>query len=366
MLAPTRVSRALIAALFSLCAASAVLADDLTQTITLDSQDVELVNLIGTITVGPASGSTFEATITIHGADAKPGLIDVVTEDGDHGRILIKFPVDEYRDYVYPALGRNSHTSVTPDDGEHRGLIGKIIHGFGAERINVRGHGKGLEVWTDVELRVPADHDAKVAVSVGGIDAADVVGALVLDTGSGAISAHHHTGDLLCDTGSGAVEVADVQGELSVDTGSGGVQVRNHTGASLKVDTGSGSVRVENVDTGKLDIDTGSGSVKAYAVKTDGARIDTGSGSVTFTLARMGAGRFLVDTGSGSVDVQLPRDASADITIDVGSGSIRCDVPEAEVLHKEDDELHVRVGTGDAHFVIDTGSGGAHVTQEPS
>jgi len=339
------------------------LAADIDKTVTLDADDVELINLIGHVEVVPAAGDAFTAEIHVRGRDAQPGLVEVVTERGSEARIVIQFPVKEHRDFVYPELG-NGHTTVTLDDGNERGnWLEKVVHGLAGQRIEVRGRGKGLEVWADVVLSVPRDRAARVEVKVGDIESGKIKGDLVLDTGSGAIDVGQHEGDLVCDTGSGSVEIARAVGKVLVDTGSGSVRVDDHVGASLKVDTGSGSVEIGATDTEYLYVDTGSGSVDALEVKADAARIDTGSGSVTLQFRRVGKGKFVVDTGSGAVELVLPRDASAELQVDTGSGGIDHDLEAADVKLEERDQLQARLGSGAARIIIDTGSGGVDITR---
>jgi hypothetical protein len=341
--------------------AASALAADIDKTVTLDSQDVELVNLIGHVEVVPADGGTFTAVIHVRGRDAKPGLVEVVTETGREGRIVIKFPVEEQRDYVYPELG-SGHTTVTlEEEGGHGGWFEKMVQGLAGKRIEVRGRGKGLEVWADVMLSVPRDRSTRVEVKVGSIEAARVKGDLVLDTGSGAIDVGVHEGGLVCDTGSGSVAIAKVVGEVLVDTGSGSVRVGDHVGASLKVDTGSGSVEIGRTETEYLYVDTGSGSVDAAQVKTDGARVDTGSGSVGLELLRVGKGKFVIDTGSGAINLVLPRDVSAELQVDTGSGGIDHDLDKSEVQLEERDQLRARLGSGAARIIVDAGSGGVSI-----
>ena len=342
---------------------SGALAADIDKTVTLDADEVELVNLIGRVHVLPTDATTFTAVVHVRGRDAQPGLVEVVAEKGRQGRIVITFPVEEHREYVYPELG-NSRTTVTLDDGTGSGgWFEKVVQGLAGKRIDVRGKGKGLEVWADVELSVPRHRAARVVLKVGAIEAARVRGELVLDTASGAIGVTDHEGALVCDTGSGSVKVSDVVGEVLVDTGSGSVRVGGHVGASLKIDTGSGSVEVKGTETEYLYVDTGSGSVEAVEIKADAARIDTGSGSVSLEFLRLGKGKFVIDTGSGGVDLVLPRDVSAELQVDTGSGGIDHGLDSAEVQRDERDQLQARLGKGEARIIVDTGSGGVDITR---
>lgn len=338
------VPRSLAGAAILVLLASAAAAAEFERTVTLDADAVELHNLIGHIEVVPAEGGVFTAVVSVRGRDAAEGLIDVVVEKGRGGRIVVQFPTAEHRNYVYPELG-SGRTTVMVDDDADGGWFTQMIRGLAGKRIEVRGKGKGLEVWADVRLSVPRDRSAIVQQRVGSIAAARIKGDLVLDTASGGIEVEQHEGDLVCDTGSGSV------------------RVRGLIGSRLEVDTGSGSVAVERVETEYLSVDTGSGSVEATQVKAGGALIDTGSGSVTFELLRAGKGKYVVDTGSGAVDLVLPRDLSAELEVDTGSGGIDHDFGPQTLKVNERDHLEARLGGGAARIVVDTGSGGVKIKQ---
>jgi hypothetical protein len=327
-----------------------------------DAQELVLRNLVGRVTVLPASGDQYQVTVHVRGKDADPSLITVELEDGKQAELQIVFPIDEHRDYVYPELSGDRTTISRPgSDPDDNSVLRKIWRSISGDRVTVRRDGRGLEVWADVEVRVPAGRQTSIYLAAGNLDANDVQGTLVLDTSSGPVTAQRHQGRLVCDTGSGSVSVDDVDGSLLADTGSGSVVVKNQRGGACKVDTGSGSVRIDGADTDDLYVDTGSGSVRARGIKADKARIDTGSGSVLLELDRMGTGKFVVDTGSGGVELVIPGDASATIDVDTGSGGIRNRVAGAEVVREGRSSMTLRVGEGTARVTLDTGSGSVTV-----
>lgn len=323
-----------------------------------DAQELVLRNLVGRVTVMPATGDRYQVTVHVRGKDADPSLITVDLADGKQAELQIVFPVEEHRDYVYPELSGNRTTISQPaSEPDDRSVLRRIWRSVNGEKVTIRRDGRGLEVWADVEVRVPAGRETSIYLGAGNLDAAGVQGELVLDTSSGPVTVQRHQGRLVCDTGSGSVSVDDVDGPLLADTGSGSVAVRNQRGGACKVDTGSGSVSIDGADTDDLYVDTGSGSVRARGIKADQARIDTGSGSVVLELDRMGTGKFVVDTGSGGVELAIPGDASATIEVDTGSGGIRNRLDGAEVLSEGRDHMLVRVGQGEALVTLDTGSG---------
>jgi len=335
------------------------------ETTTFDAKSLLIVNLIGEIEVVGHSGDKFEVETQILGEDADQ--VELETEEGRSALLLVKFPLDEERDYVYPKLGRRSRTSFSiskhSGSGTHRGWLHKLFGGRLVDGIDVRGSGSGMEVWADIKVRVPEGGKLRVDHGVGNVVAKNVNGELVLETRSGSVDVETSRGDLLVDTGSGHVTIFDVEGELVADTGSGHVEIEKVSGPMVNVDTGSGHVQVTDVECEELRIDTGSGRVKALDIGTDEANIDTGSGSVTIEFVRMGDGDFIIDTGSGGIDILFPEDASADILAETGSGGIRLDLVDPRIHHRDRDEMAVSIGDGDARVRLDTGSGGISIAQ---
>jgi len=326
------VGLAVVAAL--LCLAAVALADEYQLEQSFDADELTVHNLVGEIKVVQAGGDDFQVKVDVRGGDAEKGLIELKSDEGSRAELTILFPVDEEDTFIYPPMGR-SRTTIDPRGG--RGSTWQKLLGIG-DRIEIRGRGRGLEVWADVTIAVPAGKKLLVYHGVGEMSADDVKADLVLDGSSGRVTTR------------------DTAGDLVVDTGSGGVSVLRHSG-DLLVDTGSGSVDVTSVK-----VDTGSGGVEANGVEADDMLIDTGSGGVTVELVKMGTGRFVFDTGSGGVRLRLPKNVSAEIEADSGSGGVHVDLDGVEFARKKRDYVRCTVGDGDARILIDTGSGSIRVS----
>lgn len=352
----------------------------LEQSVQLGGDHLVLVDLIGEVRVEGHAGSQFEIQVQIKGEDAVDGLLTVESEEeSGESRLFVRFPVEDEQDYVYPRMGRGSQSSFRfdPEDGDN-GWMSQL---FSTRRkIEVQGSGRGLEVWADVTVLVPANASCEVYLGCGSIEASNVNGALRLDThvgginvdgvegavladtGSGHVELSAVNGDVEIDTGSGHVDVDSVKGELNVDTGSGHVEVRAVEGDRVEIDTGSGHVRVQDVVCKRLVVDTGSGGVQARRLSADEVRIDTGSGGIDLTLDAMGTGEFELDTGSGSIELTLPQDASARIEGETGGGRISVDLEGATIERMERDYVRLTVGEGTARVTMDTGSGGIRIS----
>ncbi len=347
-------------------AAGTVAAAEYSREFTFATDNLKVVNMIGTIDVVETDGDAFLVQVVVRGADASEDILEFTTLDSDGDVLAIGFPIKEHKKYIYPPLGRGSKTTMHfHNEGDHgKSWLKKVFSGMTGTKVTVQGHGNGQEVWADVTISVPRRASLEVRHGVGGIQANDLQADLDLDINAGGIEMRGVRGDVLADTGSGRVVATGIVGEVNIDTGSGSVEVRDCEGSDIRVDTGSGGVVAGGLKCDYLLIDTGSGSVKARQVDTNRATIDTGSGSVVLQLARMGDGKFVIDTGSGNIDLVMPADASARISADTGSGSISNEFPGADVVKKERGEMELVVGDGETLVRLDAGSGSITVGRQ--
>lgn len=378
-----RGSRAVLGLTLSLLLLSTPALAGFTEDFTFDASSLTVGNLIGQVTVEGTTGSDFEIVVEVDGDDAEPDLIRFEQHDGRDAELFVVFPVEDHQRYVYPGMGRGrTQIRLRRHEGGNTNWLDALLGGSRGEKIEVRGGGRGLELWADVTIRVPEGKELTVFHGVGEVEANDVVADLTLDVSSGSILARGIEGVTILDTGSGHIRAASITGPLSVDTGSGHVEVDGCEGAEVRIDTGSGHVelldctaevvsidtgsghvRLDKVDCEDLEVDTGSGGVDGREVAADRAMVDTGSGSVELELVRMGDGPYDIDTGSGGITLEMPDDASADITAESSGGRVSVDVRDAVMHHQRRDEAEFEVGNGDARVSLSTGSGGIRIRQ---
>jgi DUF4097 and DUF4098 domain-containing protein YvlB len=339
------------------------------------AESLRVVNLIGAIDVEGHDSDMFVVEVRVSGADAEPGIIEFDTKDGTRSELIIGFPVDDERRYIYPELGSNSRTTFNPGRGDSG-----IWDIFGRGKIEVRGSGRGMELWCDVLIKVPKGAELIVMNGVGRLEGGDaeanmefnvrsgsaylhdVVGELNVDTGSGHVEIDNLAGDLLVDTGSGHVEVHGLRGDrASIDTGSGHVDLRDAEVPRIMIDTGSGHVEMDQITCDDIEVDTGSGHVEIDELSAQAAMVDTGSGRVRIELVSMGDGEFEVDTGSGSITFLMPADPSARVSAETSSGGIDVDVEGAEFSRNKRDHVRFEVGDAAADVRLDAGSGGIRI-----
>ena len=349
---------------------------------TIAGDRILVTNLVGRVTVGPASGDRIVLRVRLQGKDS--ARLKVQVEEGGDAELHVLYPLDEHARYVYPEMRAGSRTSFSEWRPKSRSSgLQQLLNALSDRKVEVRGRAwrDAIEAWADIEVLVPQGKPGTVKLGVGRIDAAgvraaldldtksgavavnDVVGDVTIDTGSGDVTARAVRGNVNIDTGSGSVDAEDLEGdEVIIDTGSGEVAVRGTKARRVDIDTGSGSVDATRIETLSLVIDTGSGEVTASEVRTANAEIDTGSGSVRLDLAGMGLGRYLVDTGSGGVRMTVPADISARIRASTGSGGIEVDLPAARVFRMSRNDVSLEVGQGESEVIIDTGSGGIRIS----
>ncbi|HXV75801.1 MAG TPA: DUF4097 family beta strand repeat-containing protein, partial [Candidatus Polarisedimenticolaceae bacterium] len=205
-----------------------------------DSETLDLRHLIGEVRVEQHGGSGFEVEVQVAGRDARDGMIELRTEAN---RLDVLFP-GGHSDFIYPALGRGSTSSI--EIGHDKG---ELFHGpGGAGRLRVRGQGDGLELWADVVVRVPSGGRLEVDHAIGAIRVEGVDAELELATDSGRIEVHDSSGEIAAATGSGEIELVRTDGKhVGLATGSGTIRIESSSGDTYEVGAGSGNVSISGL-----------------------------------------------------------------------------------------------------------------------
>jgi hypothetical protein len=315
------------------------------ETLSFDSDRLHVKSLIGQITVESHSGSGFEVVVDTQGKDAREGAVRLEQETDE---LLIGF-TGGAREYVDTRL--KGSTSISTDNGWLSRLLG-------SGRIKVRGSGSGVELWTDVTIRVPDGGALELEHQVGEVQARNVDGRLELATGSGDVTLDTTRGDLAVATGSGDIRLTGVEGdEIEIATGSGDVDGERCHGHSFEIATGSGSIGLGDIDADSVEIGTGSGDVKLERVAADSVEIGTGSGDVTLAMDRLGSGEVSIGTGSGDIDVDVPAGGGLDVHAETRGGEVNVQMSGVEFSTQEDDEVRFTVGGGGTRVRLGSGNG---------
>jgi hypothetical protein len=333
-----------------------------TETVSVSGSALTLNNLVGEVTVEPHSGSGVTVEVRVDGDDASRDRVRVVQgEGGDASSVVVAFPLDESRRYVYPKMRRSSRVNfkLKHEDRVSETIDDDVVRKQRGRRIEIAGKGSGLEIWADVTIRAPRDGAVLINVGAGDVMVTDMSGLLECKSHYGDVRVSGATGGVLADTGHGEIDLSGGGGAIILDTGNGDVSITDSEGTRVVVDTGNGDVMVRDVSCQSLMVDTGNGKVRASGVAAHAAELDTGNGKVLLELTEVGEGNYVVDTGNGSITLRLPASASAEVEANTGHGRVRLDLDERDIdiIRQRRDEVRFRMGDGAARFQLDSGNG---------
>ena len=114
------------------------------------------------------------------------------------------------------------------------------------------------------DLRVRGTAGLDIDDHSGGIEVADVTGALRVKDGSGEVEIQNVRGDVTIDDGSGEIDVRDVTGSVTVRDGSGSISARGVSGTVQVLRDGSGGIRAVDVG-GDLIVERGKDRGVSYS-----------------------------------------------------------------------------------------------------
>jgi hypothetical protein len=342
---------------------------------TLPTDHSAIYDLVGEIEVRPGTGKAIEVEVVRGGRDAKELTIEQAPV-GNYDALRVVFPSDEI---VYPRMSRGSNSNFeVREDGtfgshwfgerhEHRHNGGR---GYGRERdrdrdwgrqVRIRGSGTGLEAYADLKVTVPEGASLALHIGVGKAMVTNVNGRISVDAASAPVTAQGIKGALDVDVGSGSVTVTDADGDVSIDAGSGDVRVTSVKGRDFSIDTGSGEVNATDLTVEKGSVEAGSGDLTLSGIHSSDFHLETGSGRIDAQFATDIAS-LSVSTGSGDVILRVPDNLGAMLDVETGSGGIHADFP-LEVQRWARDHVTGRIGDGNGHLDVETGSGDVRIVK---
>lgn len=311
-------------------------------------------NLAGTMSVVPGASARVVAVATVHAeSEELAGLVRLDQVTGKKGEpvLRVEYPLDRHTSYRYPAKENASGGSFLSFGGSWNSTTE-----YAGRKVKISSN-KGVLLYVDVEVQIPAGHEGAFRNSVGALRARGVDGKLSFDASNADVALDAVHGTIGVDTGSGDVKARDLEGALSCNTGSGDVAVERFKGDSLTFDTGSGDIDVKQSEAKKLSADTGSGDIRVRASGLASFDADTGSGDISLD-ARDGALTVVrADTGSGDVTLVLGPEASFEVTADQGSGDLVSRYEDAKPILSGKELVGYRRGAAKAKIHVETGSG---------
>ena len=207
-------------------------------------------------------------------------------------------------------------------------------------------------------IQVPAQFNAQLNTSGGGIAASDVTGEVKADTSGGELRFARLHGPLNGDTSGGGIRVTDCEGQIKIDTSGGGIEVTGGSG-TLNGDTSGGSITVKTFK-GPASVDTSGGgiTIENVAGKIKG---DTSGGSIHAVLLSPIPGDVSLSTSGGGITVKVSANAAFNLDAEASGGGVHCDLPVTVQGKREHGELKGTVNGGGPVVHLETSGGGVHV-----
>ena len=152
---------------------------------------------------------------------------------------------------------------------------------LGVEITARRGRTSGGRVSVDLDITAPPGTELELRLAAGDVRVEDIIGEIVVHTGTGDLDIRGGGGPVNLRTGTGDIYVEDVDGELVASTG-------------------TGRVDVEGCD-GRVDLHSGTGDI-VYQGRPEG--------------------NSLFGSGVGDITLKLPSDADVEIELASGLGDV--------------------------------------------
>lgn len=309
---------------------------------------VDLTNLVGHVTVLPASDGGFSldsAIVAAAGSDADAQALAnkikiEISPSGKDVSAVAHYPLDDYDHYYYPRSSDVFGWSNTSTDYEGQRVV-----------ISNGTFGSGANVHVDFTVHLPKGVRLQLDNKVGLIESSRVDAPQELKSGSGDIHASDDSDSFTAHTGSGDMTVSGQDGAVELSTGSGDVNVSQQKHGSVQAKSGSGDLKLSSLG-GVVTAATGSGDVIIKQFSGSGLDIRTGSGDITVDDAKgslkahAGSGDIKVTdftagdavdthTGSGSIGIEGDLGAVVRLSAESGSGDIVIHTSKVPSLHIE-------------------------------
>jgi hypothetical protein len=170
-------------------------------------------------------------------------------------------------------------------------------------------------------LDVPARTAVTLWSNGGDIDASGFTSGMTLSAGGGNMNANNLAGHLVLDTGGGDLTGSGLTGTIQISTEGGNINAGNLNGP-MRLDTGGGDLN-GNGFTGDLQIFTEGGNIDANAVVSQQVTIASGGGDITLALSQPPKDLTITAVGGNVTVILPPGDTKYDIsTPDTQGGNV--------------------------------------------
>jgi len=207
-------------------------------------------------------------------------------------------------------------------------------------------------------IHVPAQFNARLNTSGGGIEASDLTGSVNANTSGGGLRFTRLRGPLNGGTSGGGIRVEGCEGAIKVNTSGGGIEVTGG-GGSLEGETSGGGVTVRNFG-GPASVETSGGGMTIENVNGK-VKASTSGGPINAVLPAPVPGDVMLSTSGGGVTVKVPGNAVFDIDAETFGGGVSCDLPVTVQGKIENSRLKGVVNGGGPAVVLRSSGGPIHI-----
>jgi hypothetical protein len=309
-------------------------------------------NLVGTMRISEASGSTVTAVASVHAeSQALADAVRLERIPGSDGGVTlrVRYPYDKVGTFHYREPG--SHDEWT------FGFASSSRYDYDGRSVGV-SRGRGTHIYADVEVQVPrGEVTARFRNLVGRLEAEGLHGHLRFEVASADMRLTRLSGALELDGSSGDIRARDIRGTWKSDFSSGDCRLEGFEGESLEMHATSGDLSVRSVKARRIVTETVSGDARFTDADVEEFSAEAASGDVA--LSDVGSRLHAVDirTSSGDVVLRLPPDAEFEATASQSSGDMRVGFSDGTSVTKGDSLVAYRRGDHRARIRVKTSSG---------
>jgi DUF4097 and DUF4098 domain-containing protein YvlB len=207
-------------------------------------------------------------------------------------------------------------------------------------------------------ITVPAQFDAQLKASGGGLMISDLTGKFRAQTSGGSLKFNRLHGPLDGETSGGSIQVLDCEGGLKVHTSGGGIDLHGGSG-SLEGGSSGGSIRVSDFQ-GATHVETSGGEIR---IENVAGRIEgsTSGGSISARLSGTTADDVRLETSGGGVTVHVPPTWAFNLDAETSGGGVSSELPVTVIGKTGRNSLKGSVNGGGKALFLRTSGGSIHV-----
>jgi hypothetical protein len=207
-------------------------------------------------------------------------------------------------------------------------------------------------------VTVPAQFNAQLKTSGGGISVRDLTGEVNANTSGGGVELMGIHGSLDGDTSGGDIRVTDCHCEIKTHTSGGGLTVTGASG-SLNGGTSGGGITIKDFH-GPARVETSGGDLSFQGI-VGNIEGSTSGGSIATILSSPLDGDVRLETSGGDVTARVAADVAFDLDAETSGGTVNSELPVTVTGKLDHARLKGAVNGGGKLVRLRTSGGSIHV-----